>query len=163
MLRDTTNQFSRSGDLRSSVTLSFWLFTLTIILSCSLSILWCDCCYLVWFILSLGWWAVGCCSVLMPLNPGVVGQSCSQGCSLLPYESSSCVVLSKWGNNLLIPIEVKLLEGKFAAGKELMKQEIILVCFFPLECGKCPSLAGKPTFCQAKGGTKPMFSGVGTW
>lgn len=91
MLRDTTNQFSRrSGNLRSSVTASFWLFTLAIFLSCSLSLLWCDCCYLVWFILSLGWWSVGCWGGLMPLKHGVVGQSCSQGCSL-PQPVPCCV------------------------------------------------------------------------
>lgn len=74
----------------------------------------------------------------MPLKAGVVGQSCSQGCSLLRYESSACtmlckgahVVLSEWRKDLLIPIEVKLLEGKFAVGEEWMRQEIILPWFF---------------------------------
>lgn len=40
------------------------------------------------------------------------------------------VVLSKWGKNLPFPIEMELLEGKFAVGKEWMRQDIILIWFF---------------------------------
>lgn len=39
-------------------------------------------------------------------------------------------MLSKWRKDLLIPIEVKLLEGKFAVGEEWTRQEIILPWFF---------------------------------
>lgn len=140
VLRNIAKQFAvRSGNLRSTVIFSFWLLTLTIFLNYSLSVSWHDYCYWVWFILSLGWWAVGCSDGSMPLKPCLVEQSRSEDCSLLSYKSSAhtvlCnwahVVLSKWGKRLLIPIEMKLHEGKFAVGKGRKRQEIVLVWFFP--------------------------------
>jgi len=100
----------------------------------------------------------------MPLKPCLAERSSSQDCSLLSYKSSARTLLCNNCNmlpmlcrasrrkHLLISIEMKVHESEFAVGKERMRQEIFLVCFFPLELGKC-----------GKGEIEPMFAGVGTW
>lgn len=54
-------------------------------------------------------------------------------------------MLSKWGKRLLLPIEMKLHEGKFTVGKGWVRQEIILVCLLTQSVEKAFLLVGKAT------------------
>lgn len=116
----------------------------------SVSVLWCDYCYLVWCILSLGWWPGGCLDDSVPLKPCLAGWSHPQGCSLLCCKSSAHtlvhLMVRTWGKHLLLLIEIKFHEGNSANGMEdAGNHHIFFFFFFFLEPGKGTCFGSRST------------------